>query len=196
MMAIRINLLPHRANSLIRRTRRFQLMLIATVGGALSALLLSDVLLAHQHQAQQHLLHLLRSEHDAVDQLIGAVQITQKKIDLLGQRHRRLEALHQQRNDAVRLLSWLAHNQPQDIRLQTLTQDGNHIALTGVAASHRDITELMEHLRASEDLFRQPELHEVRATDATASGPGQRFAMGVSYLPGIHPPAERDMIRP
>lgn len=182
MTTIRINLLPRRPAYLIRRTRRFRLMLAAAIASGLIILLACSTAIEEQRREQRQLIQALQTEHDALDRLIREGKELQEKIASLRRRQRSLESLQHQRNDAVTMLVWLGRYMPHDVYLQTMTQDGRRIILHGYAATHAQIAQLMENLHAPGSIFGQTELQELR-TQQIATGQSQRFAIMTSYVP-------------
>lgn len=160
---ILINLLPHREAARKRRKDLFNvgLGLSALTGGVLAGL----VFLWFQAQisAQQDANQILQTEIKKFDAQIKDIAGLEAEIAALRARQQAVEDLQSDRNLPVHLLTELAHQLPEGVYVSSMRQDGQNVALQGVAQSNERVSELLRNLGNNSPWFSRPELVEIVA---------------------------------
>ena len=171
---IRLNLMPHREQQRRQKKQSYQWLLMTLL--ALSAALTGCAFLLVQAQQDQQAKRnaLLQRAHRRLDQNIERAQQLQQTITHLHSRLAQLEHLQQGRNDAVRLLTQLAHDTPPGVVLRQLMQDREQLSLHGYAERHEDIVRMLGALNQNSTLG----VAQLRHT--TQNGPGQAFIITMS----------------
>lgn len=160
---ILINLLPHREIARKRRKEQFNvsLGLSVFVGGLLAGL----VFLWYQAQisTQQHKNQLLQTEIKKFDVQIKEIAGLEGEIAALLARQKAVEDLQADRNMPVYLLTELVRQLPEGVYISSLRQEGQNVALQGVAQSNERVSELLRNLGNHSPWFTRPELVEIVA---------------------------------
>lgn len=160
---ILINLLPHREIARKRRKELFNvsLGLSVFVGGLIAGL----VFLWFQSQisSQQDQNQLLQSEISKFDLQIKEIAGLEGEIAALLARQKAVEDLQADRNMPVYLLTELVQQLPDGVYVSSLRQEGQDVALQGVAQSNERVSELLRNLANNSPWFTRPELVEIVA---------------------------------
>jgi type IV pilus assembly protein PilN len=160
----KINLLPWREELRKQKQREF---IIMAGGGAIVAALI--VLLAHFHvngliENQNQRNAYLKSQIAILDQRIGRINELEKmKADLLA-RMNVIQELQRSRPESVHLMDELVRTLPDGVYLNTFTQKGRSLEMTGVAQSNARVSDYMRNIDASEWLT-SPRLDQIRTTE-------------------------------
>jgi type IV pilus assembly protein PilN len=117
---------------------------------------------------------LLRTEIQRLDTQIKDIADLRRQIDVLRARLQAVEGLQADRNLPVHLLQELVHQLPAGVYLTSLRQDGQHLALQGVAQSNERVSELLGHLSHRSVWLTQPELVEIVAGQVSLGPREQR----------------------
>ena len=164
---ILINLLPHREAARKRRKDLFNagLGLSALAAGLLAGL----VFLWFQSQisAQQEKNQMLQTEIKKFDVQIKDIAGLEAEIAALRARQQAVEDLQSDRNLPVHLLTELVRQLPEGVYVSSMRQDGQKVALQGVAQSNERVSELLRNLSNHSPWFSQPELVEIVAGTVT-----------------------------
>lgn len=162
-VVILINLLPHREAARKRRKDLFNagLGLSALTGGLLAGL----VFLWFQAQisAQQDANQILQTEIKKFDAQIKDIAGLEAEIAALRARQQAVEDLQSDRNLPVHLLTELARQLPEGVYVNSMHQEGQKVALQGVAQSNERVSELLRNLGNNSPWFSHPELVEIVA---------------------------------
>lgn len=160
---ILINLLPHREAARKRRKDLFNvgLGLSALTGGLLAGL----VFLWFQAKisAQQDTNQILQTEIKKFDAQIKDIAGLEAEIAALRARQQAVEDLQSDRNLPVHLLTELARQLPEGVYVSSMRQEGQKVALQGVAQSNERVSELLRNLGNNSPWFSRPELVEIVA---------------------------------
>ncbi|EKD89257.1 MAG: hypothetical protein ACD_34C00139G0004 [uncultured bacterium] len=78
-------------------------------------------------------------------------------------RQQAVENLQADRNMPVYLLTELVHQLPEGVYIVSLKQEGQNVALQGVAQSNERVSELLRNLGNNSPWFTRPELIEIVA---------------------------------
>ncbi len=160
---ILINLLPHREMARKRRKELFNASLGLSVfaGGLLAGLIF--LWFQAQISTQQAQNQLLKSEISKFDLQIKEIAGLEGEIAALLARQQAVENLQADRNMPVYLLTELVRQLPDGVYISALRQDGQNVALQGVAQSNERVSELLRNLANNSPWFARPELVEIVA---------------------------------
>ena len=164
---ILINLLPHREIARKKRKDVFNISLgfSALAGGLLAAL----VFLWFQSQisAQQDKNQILQTDIANFDRQIKDIAGLESEIAALRARQQAVEDLQADRNMPVHLLTELVRQLPEGSYITSMRQEGQNVALQGVAQSNERVSELLRNLGNNSPWFSRPELVEIVAGTVT-----------------------------
>ena len=171
---ILINLLPHREAA---RKRRREMFYAALGASAFAGLVVAGVIwlwFSAQISAQQGRNQLLSSEIKKLDSQIKDIASLQEEIAALRARQQAVEDLQSDRNMPVYLLNELVKQLPDGVYVTSMKQNGNTVALTGVAQSNERVSELLRNLSSNSPWLTKPELSEIVAGNVAVSARDQR----------------------
>lgn len=183
---ILINLLPHRESARKRRKDMFNtgLGLAALTGGLVAGL----VFLWFQTQIsnQQDKNQILKTEITKFDSQIKDIAGLEAEIAALRARQQAVEDLQADRNMPVHLLTELVKQLPEGVYVNSMKQDGQNVALQGVAQSNERVSELLRNLSTQSAWLTRPELVEIVAGSVNLGPRDQRrvsnFKINVKLL--------------
>lgn len=160
---ILINLLPHREIARKRRKELFNVSLGLSVfaGGLLAGMIF--LWFQSQISTQQAQNQLLQSEIGKFDLQIKEIAGLESEITALLARQQAVENLQADRNMPVYLLTELVQQLPDGVYISSLRQEGQNVALQGVAQSNERVSELLRNLANKSAWFARPELVEIVA---------------------------------
>lgn len=174
----RINLLPWREELRRERQRQFMIstMMTAVLGIVLVFLvgLIFDQKIRHQEERNQ----VIQVEIGKLQIRIQRINQLEETRDRLISRKRIIEELQASRSKTVELLDKLAKTIPVGVTLSSVRQQGDAMDLNGTSQSNARVSAYLQSLEA-EDLFKDPELRFVRATERNAS-PSEPYEFHVS----------------
>ncbi len=159
--AVRINLLPHRAQKRMARKRQFISLAVLLAIAAIAVVGLVHLVLANQIEHQNARNKLLKTEIAKLDEQIKEIDKLRDQIQQVLARKQVVESLQANRNEAVHLLDQLVRQLPDGIYLRSVTERGNKVRVTGYAQSNARVSTLMRNVEASPWLGK-PELVEVK----------------------------------
>jgi type IV pilus assembly protein PilN len=171
---ILINLLPHREAARKRRQDIFNISLgvAALVGGMLAGLIY--LWFQAQSSGQQGKNELLQTEIRRFDTQIKDIAGLEAEIAALRARQQAVEDLQADRNLPVHLLTELVRQLPDGVYITSMRQDGQNVALQGVAQSNERVSELMRNLANNTPWFSKPDLIEIVASAVALTPRDQR----------------------
>jgi len=188
---ILINLLPHREARRQQRKQAFfaGLGVAALVGAAAGAMWFTGVQTLINEQDQRNAF--LGSEIKRLDAQIADVAALKSEIEALKARQKAVEDLQADRNMPVYLLNELVKETPEGVYLTGVRQNGQQVAITGLAQTNERISEFLRNTAYNSTWLERPALGSIKATTAsTAGSKDQRrmfdFAMTVTLK---RPPA-------
>ncbi len=171
---ILINLLPHREAARKKQKEQFftQLGLSALLGG----MICGAVFTWYQGQIsdQQERNRFLQTEITKLETEIKDIATLQREIASLRARQIAVEDLQANRNLPVHMLDELVKQLPDGIYLRSVKQENQNVLLQGVAQSQERVSELLRNLANNSDWLTKPDLIEIVAATAPASGREQR----------------------
>lgn len=183
---ILINLLPHRESARKRRKDMFNagVLLAALVGGLIAGLIF--FWFQTQISNQQDKNQLLKTEITKFDSQIKDIAGLEAEIAALRARQQAVEDLQADRNMPVHLLTELVKQLPEGVYVNSMKQDGQKVALQGVAQSNERVSELLRNLSTQSAWLTRPELVEIVAGSVNLGPRDQRrvsnFKINVTLL--------------
>jgi len=166
---ILINLLPHREAARKRRREVFYTALGASAiaGGVIAGTIY--LWYAAQISNQQDKNKVLKTEIAQLERQIKDIATLQAEIAALRARQQAVEDLQADRNIPVHMLNELVRQLPDGVYLTSMRQQGDVVALTGVAQSNERVSELLRNLGSGSPWITRPELIEIVATNIALS---------------------------
>ena len=188
---ILINLLPHREARRQQRKQAFYagLGVAALVGAAAVGVWYTGVQTLISEQEQRNAF--LGEEIKRLDKQIADVAALKNEIEALKARQKAVEDLQADRNMPVYLLNELVKETPEGVYLTGVRQNGQQVAITGLAQTNERISEFLRNTAYNSTWLERPALGSIRATSATTAGSKDQrrmfdFAMTVTLK---RPPA-------
>ncbi|MBU6259583.1 MAG: PilN domain-containing protein [Burkholderiales bacterium] len=181
---ILINLLPHREDKRRQRKRAFFISLgVCAVAGLVIVGVWYSVL--QELKAGQDARNaFLKSEIARLDNQIKDIATLRSDIDALKARQKAVEDLQTDRNVPVHLLNELVKQTPEGIYLTSIKQNGDVVAITGIAQTNERVSEFLRNTSYNSPWLEKPELVEIKATTMTTANKEQRrlfdFSMRVT----------------
>jgi len=184
----RINLLPWREE--LRRERQREFMLSVLMTAILGVILVFVVGLTFDQRISHQ-----QTRNQLIQEEIGRLQARIRRIDQLEQtrarllsRKRIIEDLQASRSLTVEMLDLMAKTIPVGVTLNTVTQQGMNVTLTGSSQSNARVSAYLQSLGDSK-LFQNPELKVVRAEDKPAN-PVEPYSFSISVT--LHPVVDEE----
>ncbi len=171
---ILINLLPHREAARKRRRDAFNVTLVLAL---LAGLVIAGLIyLWYQAQIsdQQGRNAYLQGEIGKLETQIKEIANIEAEIAALKARQNAVENLQADRNLQVHLLNELVKQLPDGTYITSLKQEGQSIAITGVAQSNERVSELLRNLSDNTPWLSKPDLVEITAGTVTLGSRDQR----------------------
>jgi type IV pilus assembly protein PilN len=162
---ILINLLPHREERRKRRKAAFfaGVGVAAVVGLAVAGIWFSIV--QHLTSEQQARNTFLSTEIKRLEAQIKDIANLRAEIEALKARQKAVEDLQTDRNIPVYLLNELVKQTPEGVYLTSVRQNGQVVALTGIAQTNERVSELLRNTLYNSQWLEKPELVEIKATN-------------------------------
>ncbi|MCW5610406.1 MAG: PilN domain-containing protein [Rubrivivax sp.] len=181
---ILINLLPHREAKRAARKRAFFVGLAACAVAGVAIVGLWYSVLMQMTAAQESRNQFLRTEIARLDAQIKDIATLRQEIEALKARQKAVEDLQTDRNVPVHLLNELARQTPEGVYLTTIRQNGQVVAVTGIAQTNERVSELLRNTLYNSEWLEKPELVEIKSSQLqTAARDSRRlyeFSMRVS----------------
>ena len=171
---ILINLLPHREAARKRRRDNFN----ATLGLAflVGLMVAGAIYLWYQAQIsnQQGRNNYLQAEITKLEVQIKEISNIEAEIAALKARQSAVENLQSDRNLQVHLLNEMVKQLPDGTYISALKQEGQSIAIQGVAQSNERVSELLHNLSDNTPWLAKPDLVEITAGTVALNPRDQR----------------------
>ena len=163
---ILINLLPHREERRKRRKAAFfaGVGVAAVIGLAVAGIWYSIV--QHLTSEQQARNTYLSTEIKRLEAQIKDIANLRAEIEALKARQKAVEDLQTDRNIPVYLLNELVKQTPEGVYLTSVRQNGQVVALTGIAQTNERVSELLRNTLYNSQWLEKPELVEIKSTNA------------------------------
>jgi len=181
---ILINLLPHREAKRKQRKQSFFVGLgaFALLGAVVVGLWYS--VLQQMTSAQESRNSFLNAEIARLDAQIKDIATLRTEIEALKARQKAVEDLQTDRNMPVHLLDELVRQTPEGVYLTNIRQNGQVVAINGVAQTNERVAELLRNMLYNSAWLTKPELVEITAISQTTANREQRrlyqFSMRVT----------------
>jgi type IV pilus assembly protein PilN len=161
---IRINLLPHREAKRIKNKRVFVHMLILAALFAGAVVFVVGLFIAEKisEQAQRNVF--ITAKNKELDKQIEQIATLKQDIEALKARQQAVEDLQSDRNQPAYLLDELVKQVPEGVYLHNFKQEGQKVAMTGVAQSNERVSELLHNLGTNSPWLDHPELIEIKSS--------------------------------
>ena len=167
---ILVNLLPHREAKRQQRKRAFYAGLVfAALVGVLLAVVWYSVLETMIH-VQSDRNQFLTSEIQRLDSQIKDIAALKSEIDALKARQKAVEDLEADRNMPVYLLNELVKQTPEGVYLTSMRQNGQTVAITGMAQTNERISEFLRNTAYNSAWLERPQLQGIKATQVGSPG--------------------------
>ena len=193
---ILINLLPHREE---RRKRR-KIAFFAGLGvAALAGLAIVGgwyLIVQQLTTTQQDRNQFLSTEIAKLDEQIKDIAALRAEIASLTARQKAVEDLQIDRNLPVHLLNELVKQTPEGIYFTTVKQDGQVLAVTGIAQTQERVSELLRNTAYSSEWLVRPELVESKALTLTAANKEQKRLFDFTMRLSVNRPQDKPVVVP
>lgn len=188
---IRINLLPHREEKRKHRKNAFLVMLI--VSALLGGLIVLGVgaVIANRISGQNQRNAFIKAENAKLDIQIQEIAALKQEIAALKARQQAVEDLQGDRNQPVYLMDELVKQIPEGVYLRSFKQEGQLVALLGVAQSNERVSELLRNLSNNSPWLERPDLIEIRSS-SVGQGKDAKKIFDFSINVGIKRPRDKD----
>ncbi|OOQ41878.1 pilus assembly protein PilN [Pseudomonas fluorescens] len=161
----RINLLPWREERREVRRKRFLLVLVAAMVGAMGAVLVANQVISGAIDQQVARNNYIGKQVAVVDERISQINDLKARRQQLVERMGVIQGLQGNRQISGRIFDQLARALPNGVYFTEVRMTAKTLSITGAAQSNNRVSELMRNLEAS-DWFEAPSLSEVKATAA------------------------------
>ncbi len=193
---ILINLLPHREERRKRRKIAFFAGLgvaaiagLAIVGGWF---LIVQQLTTSQQERNQFLV----TEIAKLDEQIKDIAALRAEIASLTARQKAVEDLQIDRNLPVHLLNELVKQTPEGIYFTSVKQDGQVLAVNGIAQTQERVSELLRNTAYNSQWLVRPELVESKAMTLTAANKEQKRLFDFTLRLSVNRPQDKPALVP
>ena len=171
--AIRINLLPHREMRRERRKKDFigTVVITAMLGGAV--VFAGGLFIDQQIENQTARNTFIKGAIAKLDQEIAEINTLEADIRALQERQKAVENLQADRTIPVHIFDELVKLMPEGVFLESMTQQGMEVKMSGFAQSNERVAELYRNLSDRSEWLERPQLdstEEVVLKDETKTG--------------------------
>jgi type IV pilus assembly protein PilN len=140
--------------------------------------------LQQMNSAQESRNAFLKAEISRLDTQIKDIATLRAEIEALKARQKAVEDLQTDRNVPVYLLNELVKQTPEGVYLTSVRQNGQVVAITGVAQTNERVSEFLRNGLYNSAWLERPELVEIKASAVNAASRDQRrlfdFSMRVT----------------
>ncbi|MES2319744.1 MAG: PilN domain-containing protein [Pseudomonadota bacterium] len=172
---IKINLLPHReARRKHKKTAFIALLVLSAVLGVVAVVMVGAIN-ASRISIQNERNDLLKAANLDLDKKIVEIATLKQEIEALKARQQAVEDLQGDRNQPVYLLEELVRQTPQGVYIKSFKQEGQRVALNGIAQSQERVAELLRNLTTGSPWLELPQLGEVRSEVLAGSKTGKKI---------------------
>lgn len=181
---ILINLLPHREEKRRQRKRAYFVALGASAVAGVAVVGLWFSVLGQLSADQESRNAFLQAEIARLDAQIKDIVTLRAEIDALNARKKAVEDLQNDRNVPVHLLNELVQQTPEGVYLTSIRQEGQVVAITGVAQTNERVSEFLRNALYNSAWLERPDLVEIKASTVSTATRDQRrlfdFSMRVT----------------
>ena len=161
---IEINLLPHRA---IKREERRKLFFAICIVPLVAGVVICGFgygFLERTLVSQKESNAYIRNENSRLDLEIKEIAKLREEIEALRARQKAVEDLQSDRNQPVHVLEDFVTGTPDGVYLKSLSQTGNRVTVTGLAANNAKVADYIRNLGNNTQWIGSPELGFIRQT--------------------------------
>jgi type IV pilus assembly protein PilN len=188
---ILINLLPHREERRQRRKRAFFVGLGAAAAAGIVLAGLWYLVLQQMIGTQQERNAYLTAEIKKLEEQIKDIATLKAEIESLKARQKAVEDLQTDRNIPVHLLNELVKQTPEGVYLTTIKQDGQVVAVNGIAQTNERVSEFLRNTAYNSPWLERPELIEIKAANLTAANKEQKRLFDFSVKVSLKRPQDK-----
>lgn len=187
---IRINLLPHREAKRKQKLAAFNALLLLGALFGVAIVLAVMAYVAGQISIQEQRNRVLKEANAELDKKISTIATLKQEIEGLKARQTAVEDLQGDRNEPVHLLDELVKQTPDGVYFKSFRQDGQRVALVGIAQSQERVAELLRNLAGNAEWLERPELAEVKAVAVPTTGKNTRKVVEFSMTVDVRRPRD------
>jgi type IV pilus assembly protein PilN len=159
---IRINLLPHRQIKRAEKQRQFGLMGLVTAAAAAALVFMIWSYINAQKSSQDERNGRLDAAISKLDKEIIDIKLLKDQIGSVLERKQIVENLQTNRSQSVIVLDELSRQLPDGLFVKSIRQQGNSIAIEGIADTNARVATLVRNLSSS-NWMESPNLVEIKA---------------------------------
>ena len=188
---ILINLLPHREERRRRKKAAFFAGLGVAAAAGLGIVGLWYVVVQQMTTAQQDRNKFLSTEIAKLEIQIRDIAALKAEIESLKARQKAVEDLQIDRNVPVHLLNELVKQTPEGVYFSSVKQDGQSLAVNGIAQTQERISELLRNTANNSEWLVRPELIESKSTTVQAANKEQKRLFDFSVRLNVKRPQDK-----
>jgi type IV pilus assembly protein PilN len=188
---ILINLLPHREEKRKRKKIAFFVGLGLAAAAGLAVVGGWYAVVEQLKTAQQERNQFMASEIAKLEREIKDIATLKAEIASLTARQKAVEDLQIDRNLPVHVLNELVKQTPEGIYFTSLKQDGQVLAITGIAQTQERVSEFLRNTAYNSEWLVKPELIESKATTITAANKEQKRLFDFSVRLTVKRPQDK-----
>lgn len=188
---ILINLLPHREERRKRRKAAYFAALGVAAGVGLAVVGAWYLVLQQMTSAQQERNAFLNTEIKKLEVQIKDIAQLRSEIEALKARQKAVEDLQIDRNLPVHVLNELVRQTPEGVYFTTVRQDGQSLAVSGVAQTNERVSEFLRNTANNSEWLVRPELVEIKASTVTTANKEQKRLFDFSVRLTVKRPQEQ-----
>jgi type IV pilus assembly protein PilN len=188
---ILINLLPHREERRQRKKIAFFAGLGVAAAAGLGVVGLWYAVVQQMTAAQQGRNQFLSTEIAKLEVQIKDIATLKAEIESLKARQKAVEDLQIDRNLPVHLLNELVKQTPEGIYFATVKQDGQTLAVNGIAQTQERVSELLRNTAYNSEWLVRPELIESKSANVVAANKEQKRLFDFSVRMTVKRPQDK-----
>ena len=173
----KINLLPWREEQRKERQKVFLISVAGAVVVGLGVIAATNFVFSSRIDYQQDRNDLLRGEITKLDERIKDIDGIEEQKDRLLARMEVIEQLQQSRPEVVHLFDELTRTLPDGVHLDSVTQSGRSVKISGVAQSSTRVSSYMRNVNES-GWLENPDLEKIETV--TGGRSRERFSFELS----------------
>ena len=173
----KINLLPWREEQRKERQKVFLISVAGAVVVGLGVIAATNFVFSGRIEYQRDRNGLLSTEIKRLDERIKDIDGIERQKERLLARMEVIEQLQQSRPEVVHLFDELTRTLPDGVHLESVTQSGRSVKISGVAQSSTRVSSYMRNVDESEWL-ENPELQKIQTV--TGARQRERFSFELS----------------
>lgn len=175
----KINLLPWREELRKERQKVFLISVAGAVIVGLGVIAATNLVFSGRIDHQRNRNELLNTEIKQLDERIKDIDGIEAKKERLLARMEVIEQLQQSRPEVVHLFDELTRTLPDGVHLESVTQSGRSVKISGVAQSSTRVSSYMRNVNESEWL-ENPDLEKIETV--TGGRSRERFSFELSAM--------------